>query len=403
MRKFTLSMALFLFAATGAHSAETAALEVAANEFDRQDSPTYFNVPATMGEGPFRLRDEKGAALPVQMDSTRRACFILPELKAGQLKKFVLEKHSDKPADSVTAVRKGGAIEISIGGKPVLDYQSEKTALPAGYGAAIQRGGYIFPVYTPGGKLVVDDYPPGHKHHHGIWAPWTKTAFEGRSPDFWNMGKQKDGSSTGEVVPAGEAGFSGGPVFATLKASHRFVDLSAAPPKAALNETWELTVYTLGAADSKHRLFDLVSTQTCASDSPLSLPMYYYGGLGVRGNRQWDGKANTFFLTSEGKDRDNGNETSGRWGHMGGKVDGELAGIAILSHPSNFRFPQPMRLHPTEPFFNFAPSQGGDWEIAPGKPYVARYRFIVADGAPDAKLLERLWIDYARPPAVSVK
>src|ERR1043165_4870810 len=332
MRKNFFFAALVIFAAPFLKSADSVTLEVSANEFERQDTPTYFTVPEAMGDGPFRLRDDEGSALAVQMDSARRACFILPALKPAQTKKFVLEKLPEKPAEGVSVTRKGGAIEFAIGGKVVLDYQSEKTPLPAGYSAAIQRGGYIFPVYTPSGKLIVDDYPPNHKHHHGIWAPWTKTEFEGRHPDFWNMGKPQPGATPGEVVPAGETTYSSGPVFASLKARHKFVDLNAQPPKAALDETWELTVYSLSGADSKYRLFDLVSTQTCASESKLALPMYYYGGLGVRGNRQWDGKANTFFLTSEGKDRGNGNETSGRWGHMGGKVDGEPAGIGSCGH-----------------------------------------------------------------------
>ena len=61
-----------------------------------------------------------------------------------------------------------------------------------------------------------------------------------------------------------------------------------------------------------------------------------------------------------------------------------------------------MHLHPAEPFFCYAPSQLGDWEIAPGKPYVSRYRFIVSDGPPDKAELERLWNDYAQPPIVTL-
>ena len=61
-----------------------------------------------------------------------------------------------------------------------------------------------------------------------------------------------------------------------------------------------------------------------------------------------------------------------------------------------------LRLHPTEPFFCFAPEQAGDMEIAPGKPYVSRYRFIVADGLLDQTELERLWNDYAHSPTVRI-
>jgi hypothetical protein len=110
----------------------------------------------------------------------------------------------------------------------------------------------------------------------------------------------------------------------------------------------------------------------------------------------------TRFLTSEGKTRENGNETRAKWCYVGGDVDGKPAGIAILCHPDNFRFPQPVRIHPDEPFFCFAPSQLGDWKIEPGKPYGAKYRFVVTDGEPDAKEIERLWRDYAEPVKVTV-
>ena len=136
----------------------------------------------------------------------------------------------------------------------------------------------------------------------------------------------------------------------------------------------------------------------------MVLPKYLFGGLGFRGRRDWDGKDNCTFLTSEGRDRSNGNETRGKWCWVGGKVEGgEMAGVAILCHPDNFRFPQPMRLHPDEPFFCYAPSQLGDWAIEPGKPYVARYRFVVSDGPADKAEVERLWNDYANPPKVTVE
>jgi hypothetical protein len=83
-------------------------------------------------------------------------------------------------------------------------------------------------------------------------------------------------------------------------------------------------------------------------------------------------------------------------------VEGKRAGIAILCHPSNFRAPQPMRLHPTEPFFNYAPQEAGDMEIAPGQTYVARYRFVVHDGPPNKELIDRLWNDYAHPPGAKL-
>ena len=74
------------------------------------------------------------------------------------------------------------------------------------------------------------------------------------------------------------------------------------------------------------------------------------------------------------------------------------AGVVIMSHPKNFRFPEPMRIHPMEPFFNFAPSLAGDWTIEPGKDYTFRYRFYVHDGKTNAKVADGFWSDFGEPP-----
>ena len=87
---------------------------------------------------------------------------------------------------------------------------------------------------------------------------------------------------------------------------------------------------------------------------------------------------------------------------MSGLVDGAQAGIAVLGHPDNFRAPEPMRIHPDEPFFNFAPMQAGDMSLDPGKKYVWRYRFLVHDGAPKKDIIDAAWNDYANPPRVTV-
>ncbi len=287
-------------------------------------------------------------------------------------------------------------MRITIGDRTVLHYQAEKSELPrADLEPIYRRGGYIHPVVTPGGTVITDDYPRNHKHHHGIWFPWTNTIFEGRKPDFWNMGK-----GTGTVEFTGLHSQWSGPVHAGFSSSHQFVDLIAKPKKVALTETWRVQVYATGKA---YHLFELESVQRCAGGSKIQFPQYRYGGLGFRGHGDWDGKENCFYLTANGEsDRIKGHATRARWCHVGGRTGGKLGGIGVLCHPGNFRFPQPMRIHPSEPFFNFAPSQTGDWEIKPGEEYVSRYRFVVTDGKPDAALLERLWRDYAHPPRVEV-
>ena len=298
---------------------------------------------------------------------------------------------SANAADPVTAQREGKQIIFRAGGREIARYQAEPGELPrADIKEAFRRGGYLHPLHTPSGKLVTDDFPPNHVHHHGVWAPWTKTKFEGREPDFWNMG---EGKGRVEFVAAGDVWTKDGS--AGFQATHRFVDLLAQPAKTALDETWKIAVST--AADGTPRnIIDLTSTQTCATTAPLILPKYHYGGLGFRGHRAWDGAPNCRVLTSEGiTDRIAANETRGKWCWIGGTVDGATAGVTILCHPENFRFPQPIRIHPSEPFFCFAPQQLGEMSIEPGKPYISHYRIVITDGEPTRDQADAWWSEWA--------
>ena len=295
-------------------------------------------------------------------------------------------KHPGAPG-MVECLDRNGSLVVRAAGKDVIRYNYAAVPPPEGADPVYARSGYIHPVWTPDGRVISNDFPGNHLHHHGIWAPWTSTEFEGRQVDFWNMGK---GEGRVEFVKL-EGTFSGAER-GGFSARHRFVDLTArGGEKAALRETWVVTVKP--SADPF--IFDLVSTQTCATDASLKLLKYRYGGMGFRGSGEWEGAAGVEFLTSEGKTREDGHATRAKWCIMTGQVEGRGASIAFLCHPKNFRFPQPMRIHPDEPFFNFAPCQAGDFEIKPGDEYVARYRYVVSNRRLTAEEVEGYWEEYA--------
>jgi hypothetical protein len=398
-RAICLAICLTALAAQHPSSAAQTSLfvTVAAGSSDRRDAIVTFALPKKPGATSYGLRDDAGQVTPLQIDADGNAAFVLAQLPAGATKTYRLV--AMKPAaPAVESIREGTRITIKDAGRQLLGYTGEPGELPGrDIEPIFKRGGYIHPVYTPAGRAVTDDFPPDHRHHHGIWFAWTKTEFEGRHPDFWNMG---DGTGRVEFVALDQTW--SGPVHAGFKARHRYVDLSAPMPKTVLNEVWEVRAYRALAGQRPYTVFDLVATQACATASPLTLPEYRYGGIGFRGHREWIDKGNCAFLTSEGKDRGNGNGTRARWCHTGGRIGGALAGVAVLDHPGNFRAPQPTRLNPDQPFFCYAPSVMGQWQIAPGKPYVSRYRFVVYDGPPDGAELDRLWNDYANPPQVKV-
>ena len=398
-RPFLLCALGLALGALGQAAAASYSLRVDAGHHDRSGTPVSFALP-DVGQPHWQLTGPDGKPVAIQADDRGLATFIISQLDAFQTAVYQLALAAKPTHDNaVNLVEENGKLRITIGDKTVLHYQAEKSELPRDdLEPVYRRGGYIHPVVTPGGMVITDDYPHNHKHHHGIWFPWTNTTFEGRKPDFWNMG-----TGTGTVEFTGLLGQWSGSVHAGFSSSHRFVDLIAQPQKVALKEKWRMQIYAAGLNDDPYYLFELESVQRCASNSKIQFPEYRYGGLGFRGHGEWDGVENCFYLTSNGEsDRIKGHATRARWCHIGGQVSGKWGGIGVLCHPSNFRFPQPMRIHPSEPFFNFAPSQAGDWEIKPGEDYVSRYRFVVTDGRPDAELLERLWRDFAFPPQVEV-
>jgi hypothetical protein len=391
---------LLSVAFTALINAPAATIVVDAGDFARRDVLVEFKLPAN---GEFSA-EANGESIAIQRGEKGSAAMIVPSLKRNEKRTYRLVPFRGDAANQVTAKSGPGDVECSAFGKTVFTYNTDKTELPAGrpdLNPIFRRGGYIHPVLSPSGAQVTDDYPRNHKHHHGIWFGWTHTEFEGRQPDFWNMGDKK-----GTVEFVGLDKTWSGPVHAGFTSRHRQVDLTSPAPKTALNETWNVRLLAMGKDETKPCfVFDVEITDTCATQSPVKLPQYRYGGICVRGNWAWNGKTNAFVLTSEGEtDRAKGDkgQVLARWVHLGGLVDGKLTGIAGLDHPANFRAPEPVRLNAAEPYFNFTQQQAGDMEITPAKPWVGRYRFVVADGAPDRAALDRLWNDYAHPPTVVI-
>jgi len=140
----------------------------------------------------------------------------------------------------------------------------------------------------------------------------------------------------------------------------------------------------------------------CATNSPLLIVAYRYGGLGWRATEYWD-KNNAHMLTSSGKERDNADGTKAKWIIVSGALPGnESGGMVILSHPSNFNHPEPLRIwdkHANggrgDVFVNFAPTKDKDWLLETGKTYTLQYRLIVFDGEFDAEKAEDIWRVYA--------
>ncbi|MFO0917068.1 MAG: PmoA family protein [Planctomycetaceae bacterium] len=298
------------------------------------------------------------------------------------------------PVAPVEVVSRDESWDVRIGEKPVLRYHGGRSAPPEGIDPRFARSGYIHPVWTPDGQVVTDEFPPDHAHQSGIFLAYVKTEFEGRTPDFWNLL-----ANSGFVRTANIVSLSTGVVCGGLRVAHEHVDNGVSGGKVALRETWDLRVWQSSGTNGWR--FDITSVQECASSAPLLLKEYHYGGMAYRGARAWTGDQ-AVFTTAKGSDRETGNHERGAWVDLSGKSDQQWSGLTSFTDPANFRFPEPVRLHPKMPYLVWTPSVLGDWAITPGRPHVSRYHFHVHDGQLSREQAERIWAEISDPPQIAV-
>lgn len=288
-------------------------------------------------------------------------------------------------------------IEVLRGEQVVLAYNKKSPPVPAGIDAIYHRSGCLHPVMTPNGRVITDMFPTDHPHQHGIFTAWVKTSYAKREIDFWNLAK-----GTGRVLHervVSQKQTDGGSEF-EVELIHR---AEQKPQVDILKENWKITVYQ---TKEDYNCFDLSLKQTALTDTPLVIKQNRYGGFALRARSEWltsndkdeSGKGSrepSSFLNDLGSDRIKGNHQKSKWVALTGKIDGQPATIAVLSHPSNFRAPQTVRLHPTKPYFAYSPCVDGKFSIDKQHPYAARYRVFVTDAAPDSRWLDEQWESWA--------
>lgn len=334
---------------------------------------------------------ETGQKIPAQTADGTLLFLLERPLQAGQKRSYRLQKAGDTPRSrEMECLQTDQHLEIRKQGRPVLSYHVAVSKPPAELDPVYRRSGHIHPVQTPKGRVITAEFPPDHAHQHGLFSAWVRTQFEGREVDFWN---QK--GNTGTVEHRRVLSTRSGPVVAGFTVELASVALRDGDDRQdALLERWDLQCFRSGAG----HLFEIATRQEAAGTSPLRVLEYHYGGMAVRGTSDWLDQKGCEFLTSEGLGREPGNHSRPRWVTMHGKLQGEPCGMAVFCHPESFRAPQPVRLHPSKPYFVFSPPVEGPFEIAAGEPYRARYLYYVYDGTPDTEHFERIWHDWTDPP-----
>lgn len=370
------------------------ALQVQAGVHHRQDCPIWFPAPANLPDGPLWLADEAGRRAPVQRVGDRLVA-IIEDLPRGESRTLRLATGEAAP-EGVRLAERREAIEISVEGKPFTTYHL----------AADGVRPYFYPLLGPSAIAMTRDYPmrqtPGestdHPHHRSLYVAFGEV----NGVDVW---AEAPNPNTGRIVHRAWDGLAEGPVAADLQERLQWIDGQGTP---LLDERRRATIYATRAI----RLLDLEIILTPARAAVLFGDTKEGGPLAVRVASPIEGKRGGLIENAYGGRREA--ETWGKrapWVDYSGRIDGTLAGIAIMDHPTSFRHPtywhvRDYGLFAANPFgtsaFTGDPARRGDVVLTPGQSLTFRYRVCLHLGDVAAAGLAERYHDFANPPTVAL-
>ncbi|CAN5825113.1 hypothetical protein BH11VER1_BH11VER1_24300 [soil metagenome] len=342
---------------------------------------------------------------------------------------IVLTAASLHAADTIFTIDRtaSGGVDIKVDGKPFATYVIDQVNKP-----------YLWPIYGPTGKAMTRAYPMqmvegeqhDHPHHRGITfgsesighAPW-------RFPEKWDgiTGEEKytGGGDTWHESTTFEEfmkdpkntlrGKQRLPMLASIK--HRdFTELKAGKEKAVVAETLDyidpsgkrflteerrLTFLVLG--DMRAIDFD---QDFIASDGAVTFEDRKDAGLSIRvpTSMAVESKLGGKIINSNGITDVDAWGKPAAWCDYHGPVEGEQLGIAMLNHPSSFRYPtrwhvRPYGLFTANPFalHDYDKTQpSGDYELKAGERLKMRHRFLFHKGDEKAAKIAEAFEAYSK-------
>jgi hypothetical protein len=297
---------------------------------------------------------------------------VAPVLMAGE---FTVEKQAD-------------GLTVKQDGKLVTRYLTKSGAKPI-----------LWPVIGPDGKEVTRGWPlrekldfekNDHIHQRSLW--FTHGNVNGI--DFWSESGKNGTIEQTKLVKA-----EGGDV-ATIVTQNDWV----APDGKKVCED-ERTIRIGGTEDRRWIDFDVVVK---ATEGPVTFGETKEGAFGVRvyGTMKVDAKQWGQIVNDRGQTDAAAWGKPAAWVDYHGPIDGETIGIAILNHPSSFRFPTTWHvrtygLFAANPFGgkDFGKDQAekyGEFTLAKGETMQLRYRLILHRGDAEQAKIAEAFAEYAK-------
>jgi hypothetical protein len=289
-------------------------------------------------------------------------------------------------AAEVTAERSAGGVVVKIDGQLFTEYLIRSGNKPI-----------LWPVLGPTGKPMTRAYPMGnvagetkdHPHQRSIWF----THGDVNKISFWDQS-----SKAGRIVHREFVTVAGGPTAVIVTRN----DWLGPDGKKQLEDQRTLRFGLIGEA----RWIDFDITLE-ASAGAVRFGDTKEGSFGVRVAESLavDAKRGGTIVNSQGQQDADAWGKRAPWVDYFGPVDHETLGIAILNHPSSFRFPtfwhvRTYGLYAANPFgdrsFTSRPGDDGSYRLPAGEKLALRYRLLFHRGDWRQARIAQLYADYAR-------
>ena len=256
-----------------------------------------------------------------------------------------------------------GRIELREDSKPVLVYNYGPQLKP-GAPEDRRRCCYIFPLYSPAGVSMLDDFPRDHWHHRGLFWSWPVVETGGNTYDIWMTMTAKHRSTQPPATSGG-----------TLRVENFWT----AGGKDIVRENLRMTALP---AQSNSRELDLELTWE-ALGAPVTLKGSReqgksYGGISTR----FAARQNTV-LRADGqvltKDED---LTPRRWAELEGVYNGKKVVLRITPGEKDLGAPYQWCLRNygfVGASFPGRTAEQDGYALQPGKPITLRFRIRVTD------------------------
>ena len=293
------------------------------------------------------------------MNARLLGCCLLFTLTCASLEAAQLEV--EKQDDGVT---------IKIEGQLFARYLTRSGSKPV-----------VWPIVGPTGKMITRQYPMkeaaagekgDHPHHRSLW--FTHGDVNGIS--FWHEG------GNGGIIEHREFKRLSGGEQAVVETVNDWV---SADGKKICEDQRTLTF----GSDGDARWIDFDITITASEKHEVKFGDTKEGMMGVRvaGTMKVDAKKGGKIVSSESKTDKAAWGKPAAWVDYHGPVDGETVGVAILNHPSSFRFPthwhvRTYGLFAANPFglHDFKTGKDGSHTLKPGEQMQFRYRILFHRG-----------------------